>query len=235
MAILDALLKLRQCCGDPRLVKVPEARRTTGSEPVRPSPPGSSSIDGPARGRAAPSHPDPEPPNLRFGSAKLERLLAMLEELVDSGRATLVFSQWTAMLGLIEAACAQAGISTLTLSGATRDRDEVVRRFQAGEVPVLLVSLKAGGVGLNLTRADTVIHYEPWWNPAAEAQATDRAHRIGQDRPVMVYRLVARGTLEEEIGKLQDEKRRLTEAALVGGGVTHLAADDLRALYQRVV
>jgi superfamily II DNA or RNA helicase len=198
MVILDALLKLRQCCCDPRLVKLPEARRVKTS-------------------------------------AKLERLMAMLEELADSERSTLVFSQFTAMLALIEQACARAGISCLKLTGATRNRDEVVRRFQAGEASVFLVSLKAGGVGLNLTRADTVIHYDPWWNPAAEAQATDRAHRIGQDRPLMVYKLVARGTLEEAICTLQDEKRQLTDATLRDGGVTHLSAGDLEALYRRIV
>jgi SNF2 family DNA or RNA helicase len=197
MVILDALLKLRQCCCDPRLVKLPEAR------------------------------------NVR-GSAKLERLIARLEELVDSGRSTLVFSQFTSMLALIERACAAANIPTVKLTGATRDRDEVIRRFQAGEAPVALVSLKAAGVGITLTRADTVIHYDPWWNPAAEAQATDRAHRIGQERPVMVYKLVARGTLEEAIVALQDDKRALTAAALRDGGVTHLAPDDLAALYRRV-
>ncbi len=198
MVILDALLKLRQCCCDPRLVKVIEARNVTGS-------------------------------------AKLERLMDMLTELADSERKTLVFSQFTSMLELIEQACLRAGISYLKLTGATRDRDEVVRRFQAGEAAVFLISLKAGGVGLNLTRADTVIHYDPWWNPAAEAQATDRAHRIGQDKPVMVYKLVARGTLEETIGTLQEEKRQLTAAALKDGGVTHLARADLEALYRRVV
>jgi len=121
------------------------------------------------------------------------------------------------------------------LTGATRDREEVIRRFQAGEAAVFLISLKAGGLGLNLTRADTVIHYDPWWNPAAEAQATDRAHRIGQDKHVMVYKLVAQGTLEEAICTLQDEKRQLTAAALRGGGVTNLAAADLEALYRRIV
>jgi superfamily II DNA or RNA helicase len=198
MMILDALLKLRQCCCDPRLVKMPEARRVNSS-------------------------------------AKLERLLAMLEELVDSGRSTLVFSQFTSMLNLIEAACTAAGIPVLKLTGGTRNRDDVIARFQAGETKVFLVSLKTGGVGLNLTRADTVIHYDPWWNPAAEAQATDRAHRIGQDRHVMVYKLVARGTLEETICDLQEDKRQLGAAALRDGGVTHLAPDDLAALYDRLI
>ena len=138
------------------------------------------------------------------------------------------------VLALIEQACAAAGLATLTLTGATRDRAGVVRRFQAGAAPIFLVSLKVGGVGLNLTRADTVIHYDPWWNPAAEAQAADRAHRIGQDRPVHVYRLVARGTVEDAICALQDDKRRLAVAALDGGGVTHLAPGDLQALYRRL-
>jgi len=198
MMILDALLVLRQCCCDPRLLKLPAARRVEGS-------------------------------------AKLERLMDMLEELTDSGRSTLVFSQFTSMLRLIEKACAQAGISYVVLTGATRDRDEVIDRFQAGEASVFLISLKAGGVGLNLTRADTVIHYDPWWNPAAEAQATDRAHRIGQDKHVMVYKLVAQGTLEEAICTLQEEKRQLTAAALRGGDVTKLSAGDLEALYRRIV
>ncbi|MEZ4400800.1 MAG: DEAD/DEAH box helicase [Kofleriaceae bacterium] len=197
MAILDALLKLRQCCCDPRLLKLPQARAVTGS-------------------------------------AKLEHLLARLAELVDAGRATLVFSQFTSMLTLIERACAAAGLATLKLTGATRDREQVVRRFQAGAAPIFLVSLKAGGVGLNLTRADTVIHYDPWWNPAAEAQAADRAHRIGQDRPVHVYKLVARGTVEDAICALQDDKRRLTAAALHDGGATHLAPADLQALYHQL-
>jgi SNF2 family DNA or RNA helicase len=198
MVILDALLKLRQCCCDPRLVKLPEARRVSGS-------------------------------------AKLEHLVAMLEELCDSGRTALVFSQFSEMLELIAQACSAAGIATAKLTGASRDRDAVVASFQAGQVPVLLVSLKAGGVGLNLTRADTVIHYEPWWNPAAEAQATARAHRLGQDRPVLVYRLVARGTLEEAIMALQGEKRALADAVLEGGDVTRLAVRDLEDLYRRVV
>ncbi|MCA9676407.1 MAG: DEAD/DEAH box helicase, partial [Myxococcales bacterium] len=198
MMILDALLKLRQCCCDPRLLDLPQARELDAS-------------------------------------AKLERLMGMLEELVDSERSTLVFSQFTSMLALIEQACDQAGIPCVTLTGATRDRDDVIRRFQDGEVPVFLISLKAGGVGLNLTRADTVIHYDPWWNPAAEQQASDRAHRIGQTRPVMVYKLVARGTLEETICQMQDDKRELTAAALRDGGVTHLAADDLESLYRRLI
>jgi superfamily II DNA or RNA helicase len=205
MVILDALLKLRQCCCDPRLVKLVET-------------------DGVGRNG---------PGGVR-GSAKLERLMQMLEELADSGRGTLVFSQFTTMLGLIERACQAAGIATVKLTGATRDREAAIDRFQAGDAAVFLVSLKAGGVGLNLTRADTVIHYDPWWNPAVEAQATDRAHRIGQDRPVTIYKLVARGTLEETILGLQDDKQKLAAAALQAGGVTHLGPEDLGALFRRI-
>ncbi len=120
-------------------------------------------------------------------SAKLGLLMEMVPELLEEGRRILIFSQFTTMLGLIEEALQEAGIRYAKLTGQTRKRDEVTERFQSGEVPVFLISLKAGGTGLNLTQADTVIHYDPWWNPAAEAQATDRAHRIGQDKPVFVY------------------------------------------------
>jgi superfamily II DNA or RNA helicase len=198
MVVLDALLKLRQCCCDPRLAAVPEAAEVTAS-------------------------------------AKLDRLVTMLAELVAAGRFTLVFSQFTSMLRLIGEACRDAEIPFLELTGKTRDRDGVVRAFQAGRAPVLLVSLKTGGAGLNLHRADTVIHYDPWWNPAAEDQATDRAHRIGQDQPVFVYKLVAKGTLEERILELQRAKRTLTTAALAGGGASELAAADIAALYHQLV
>ena len=123
--------------------------------------------------------------------------MAMLEELKEAGRCTLVFSQFTSMLSIIEDACKSAGIGYVKLTGQTVKREAVIEKFQSGAVPVFLISLKAGGVGLNLTQADTVIHYDPWWNPAAENQATDRAHRIGQKKNVMVYKLVAESTLEE--------------------------------------
>ncbi len=165
-------------------------------------------------------------------SAKLDRLMGMLEELRDSGRRTLVFSQFTTMLSMIEDACKASGIEYVKLTGQTTKRDEVVERFQRGDVPVFLISLKAGGVGLNLTKADTVIHYDPWWNPAAEQQATDRAHRIGQTKNVMVYKLVAEATLEEQILVMQQKKQTLTDSALKDGGLTHLGADDLRTLFQ---
>ena len=120
----------------------------------------------------------------------------------------LLFSQFTSMLDLIEPELERAGIAFVELRGDTRDRATPVA-VPGGEVPVFLISLKAGGTGLNLTAADTVIHYDPWWNPAVEDQATDRAHRIGQDKPVFVYKLIAQGTVEERMLELQERKRAL--------------------------
>jgi SNF2 family DNA or RNA helicase len=136
------------------------------------------------------------------------------------------------MLGLIAQRLEADGIAHVSLTGRTRDRQAVVERFQTGAVPVFLVSLKAGGVGLNLTAADTVIHFDPWWNPAAEAQATDRAHRIGQDKPVFVYKLVAAGSIEERILGLQQRKAGLAEAVLGQDGeqAIKFGQDDIEAL-----
>ena len=136
------------------------------------------------------------------------------------------------MLGLVEAALDKAGTGYVKLTGQTKDRETPVRRFQAGEVPLFLISLKAGGTGLNLTAADTVILYDPWWNPAVEAQAADRAHRIGQDKPVFVYRLVSEDTVEEKILSLQERKRALAEGVYGGEGAGGAAftAEDLEAL-----
>src|SRR5204862_8355044 len=130
-------------------------------------------------------------------SAKLEALMDMLVELTAEGRRILLFSQFTSMLALIEPELSARSIPFVRLTGETRDRETPVRRFQAGEIPLFLISLKAGGTGLNLPAADTVIHYDPWWNPAVENQATDRAHRIGQDKAVFVYRLIVSGSVEE--------------------------------------
>ncbi|MCW8807251.1 MAG: helicase-related protein, partial [Rhodanobacter sp.] len=183
--VLDALLKLRQACCDPRLVKLASARKITAS-------------------------------------AKLDALLDLLDGLLDEGRRVLLFSQFTEMLALIETALQKRKVTYQILTGQTpaRERGALVKRFQGGGVPVFLISLKAGGVGLNLTAADTVIHYDPWWNPAAEAQATDRAHRIGQDKPVFVYRLICSGTVEEKIQAMQGRKAELARAVLEGGGAT---------------
>ena len=160
IVILDALLKLRQVCCDPRLVKLAAARARAGQRQARPA------------------------------------ACEMLPELVEEGRRVLVFSQFTSMLDLIRARARAARDSPMSSCAATpRDRaDAGARASRPARCPLFLISLKAGGVGLNLTAADTVIHYDPWWNPAVEAQATDRAHRIGQDKPVFVYKLIAEGT-----------------------------------------
>lgn len=194
--LLDALLKLRQACCDPRLVK------TTS-------------------GKAS-----------KAGSAKLERLMEMLPELIDEGRRILLFSQFTSMLDIIEAEVVAAKIPFVRLTGQTRDRATPVRRFQAGEVPLFLISLKAGGTGLNLTAADTVIHYDPWWNPAVEAQATDRAHRIGQDKPVFVHKLVALDTIEVKMAALKSRKQALADGLFdpEGGGALDISEDDVEFL-----
>lgn len=174
---LDALLKLRQICCDPRLL--PEDF---------------------ARGIQA--------------SAKLHYLTELLATLIEEGRRILVFSQFTTMLSLIEEHLMKEKVPFLKLTGASKNRGELVENFQSGNFPVFLISLKAGGTGLNLTAADTVIHYDPWWNPAAEAQATDRAYRIGQDQPVFVHKLLCQETVEERIHRLQQEKAKLADGIL---------------------
>ena len=167
-------------------------------------------------------------------SSKVERLVEALEDAVADGHKALVFSQWTSLLDRTEPALEAAGIRFNRLDGSTRDRAGVVAAFQRDDgPPVMLVSLKAGGTGLNLTAADHVFLLDPWWNPAVEDQAKDRAHRIGQERPVFVYRLVAKATVEEGILALQEKKRALADAALgeadQAGGLTR---DDLLALFE---
>lgn len=193
--ILDALLKLRQICCDPRLLKT-----------------------------------EKKPANLT--SAKLSMLMSMLPELVEEGRKILVFSQFTEMLDLIKKELDAIQLPYVTLTGQTRDRKTPVLEFQSGKVAIFLISLKAGGTGLNLTAADTVIHYDPWWNPAVENQATDRAHRIGQEKKVFVYRLVTKGTIEEKIIELQQRKHALAESMLnnEGKASTAFSMEDLQML-----
>ncbi len=195
ITILDALLKLRQICCDPRLVKLEQAKKVARS-------------------------------------AKLELLLQMLPELLDEGRRVLLFSQFTSMLKLIEHELDVLGIGYSKLTGQTRKREQAIERFRSGEVPLFLISLKAGGVGLNLTEADTVIHYDPWWNPAVENQATDRAHRIGQTNKVFVYKLVTEDTVEEKILALQARKAALAEGVYgrAAGDGLQFNEDDLREL-----
>ncbi|NVL47952.1 SWF/SNF helicase family protein, partial [Pseudomonas syringae pv. actinidiae] len=156
-----------------------------------------------------------------------------VRRMLAEGRKILLFSQFTSMLSLIEEELKQRGIAYALLTGSTRDRRTPIHDFQSGKLPIFLISLKAGGTGLNLTAADTVIHYDPWWNPAAENQATDRAYRIGQDKPVFVYKMIARGTVEEKIQRLQREKSALAAGVLDGrtSGDWKLRDEDLQALF----
>jgi SNF2 family DNA or RNA helicase len=182
--------------------------------------------------RQAACHPALVPGQTAETSAKVERLRESLETVVAEGHKALVFSQWTSLLDLIEPRLRSAAIGFIRLDGSTVDRASVVAQFQdATGPPVLLISLKAGGTGLNLTAADHVFLMDPWWNPAVEDQAADRAHRIGQERPVMVYRLVAEETVEERILRLQEAKRGIADAALGdASAAASLSRDDLLAL-----
>ena len=165
-------------------------------------------------------------------SSKLDDLMEMVGEMIPEGRRILLFSQFTSMLDLIGPRLTEAGIGFVELRGDTRDRAEPVRAFEAGEVPLFLISLKAGGRGLNLTSADTVIHYDPWWNPAAEDQASDRAHRIGQTKSVFVYKMIAADTVEDRIVELQQRKAELANIALNGDGeFAGIGVDDLPYLF----
>ncbi|QKJ19492.1 DEAD/DEAH box helicase [Microbacterium hominis] len=173
-------------------------------------------------------------PASTVASSKLDALLGHLAEVVAEGHRTLVFSQFTSFLDIVAEGLDAAGIAHTRLDGATRRRGEVVEGFRAGDTPVFLISLKAGGFGLTLTEADYVFLLDPWWNPAAEAQAVDRAHRIGQTRTVMVYRLIAAGTIEEKVMALQERKARLFRAVLDDDDLFSRAldADDIRALLE---
>ena len=198
ITILDALLKLRQTCCDPRTLPLKEAQKVKES-------------------------------------AKLDLLMEILPEQLEEGRRILIFSQFTRMIALIEDELNARKIAYSKLTGQTRKRDDAIELFKSGEVDVFLISLKAGGVGLNLTEADTVIIYDPWWNPAAESQAADRAHRIGQDKPVFVYKLITENTVEEKIIAMQDRKRALAESIYKDGAKEEslkLTAEDLTALFE---
>jgi len=177
LPILDALMKLRQVCCDPRLVAMDAARSVTES-------------------------------------AKYDALFELTDAQLAQGHRILIFSQFTSMLALIANGLHERGIDHAILTGATKDRQRVVDAFERREVDVFLISLKAGGTGLNLVSADTVIHYDPWWNPAAQAQATDRAYRIGQSRPVFVYNLFVAGSVEERVVRLQQQKKWLSSSLL---------------------
>ncbi len=187
MVILTALLRLRQICCDLRLLKLEAGEQG-----------------------------DAKAPKLDT-SGKLDTFSELLDEIIDGGHRVLVFSQFTSMLALLRDKLKEEGTEYCYLDGSTTNRGEVVDRFQkTASIPVFLISLKAGGVGLNLTGADTVVHFDPWWNPAVEDQATDRAHRIGQSKVVTSYKLITRDTVEEKILNLQTRKRELIKATLAG-------------------
>lgn len=172
ITILDALLKLRQVCCHPQLLKLDSAKKVKES-------------------------------------AKLEMFLELIDTLHSEGKKVLVFSQFTSMLTIMETHIKKRKINYSKLTGATRKREEAIEKFTKGDASIFLISLKAGGVGLNLVEADTVIHYDPWWNPAVENQATDRAYRIGQDKAVFVYKLIVENSIEEKILQLQERKKSL--------------------------
>jgi SNF2 family DNA or RNA helicase len=196
IVILDALLKLRQVCCDPRLL--------------------------------------PERFKSQAGSVKLDLLMEMLPEMIEEGRRILLFSQFTSMLDLIAPELEKRSIPFSLLTGQTKDRASSVKSFESGRAPVFLISLKAGGTGLNLTAADTVIHYDPWWNPAVERQATDRAHRIGQTKRVFVYKLIGAATVEEKILDLQLRKAALAASIFAekpSGTGAHFGREDIEQLF----
>jgi len=203
MLVLTTLLRLRQICCDPRLLKL--------------EPTGEDSAEKPAE----------------LTSGKTELFSELLEEIIDGGHRALVFSQFTTMLGLLRDQLAANNIEYCYLDGSTKDRAEVVEKFQRNQqIPIFLISLKAGGTGLNLTGADTVIHFDPWWNPAVEAQATDRAHRIGQKRVVTSYKLITRDTVEEKILNLQTRKRALVQGIFGEEQLTEaLNWDEIQELF----
>ena len=179
------------------------------------------------------SHPKLYDATSTVPSSKLKRAVELLEELRSEGHRALVFSQFTSHLGLVREALDEAGFSTLYLDGSTpaKQRAALIDRFQAGEGDAFLISLKAGGTGINLTAADYVLHLDPWWNPAVEDQATDRAHRIGQTKPVTVYRLISRGTIEDKIVVMHRDKRALVAGILEGTDVAaRMTANDLMSL-----
>jgi SNF2 family DNA or RNA helicase len=175
ITILDALLKLRQICCDPSLLKLKEAQKVKKS-------------------------------------AKLELLFELVDKLLQENKKILLFSQFTSMLDIIEEELNKKDIKYTKLTGSTRKREEVIKEFKKEDTKIFLISLKAGGVGLNLTEADTIIHYDPWWNPAVENQATDRAYRIGQDKKVFVYKLIVKNSIEQKILELQKKKAKLQES-----------------------
>lgn len=191
-------------------------------------------LEGLLRLRQICNHPKLMQPAYKGNSAKLDTLLETVDTLRAENHKVLIFSQFVQMLKLIEAELTKAKIPYSYLDGSTVNRQARVDEFQTNEaIPVFLISLKAGGVGLNLTAADYVIHVDPWWNPAVEMQASDRAHRIGQNKPVFVYKLMMRDSVEEKILQLQERKRNLVKQLITteAGFFKSLTADDIAALF----
>jgi non-specific serine/threonine protein kinase len=199
MSILDALLKLRQICCHPRLLKL-----------------------------------DMPGVNTNIPSGKFEAFKDLITNIIEDGHKVLVFSQFVQMLHIIRSWLNMNNIPFAYLDGSSKDRFEQVDRFNNDpDIPIFLISLKAGGTGLNLTSADYVIHYDPWWNPAVENQATDRTHRIGQTKQVFAYKMICENTVEEKILKLQEQKRGVAEAIIPGQNAwKSLTKDDLEMLFE---
>jgi SNF2 family DNA or RNA helicase len=200
IAILDGLLKLRQVCCDPRLIKTKSAAKITSS-------------------------------------AKLDALKIMLKEMVAENRHILIFSQFVGMIEIIENECQEMSIKSIKLTGESKNRDLLVKQFQEGNIPVFLISLRAGGTGLNLTKADTVIQYDPWWNPAVEQQALSRAHRMGQEKPVFIYKMIGKGSVEEKILSMQGKKQALADRLLSNQDTidTKLQIEDVNELFAAMI
>ncbi len=194
--ILDALLKLRQICCHPKLLKINKAEK----------------ID---------------------ESAKLDLLQDILEDLIEEDKKILIFSQFVEMINLIEETLKEKNYKYLKLTGKTRNREKIINDFkQNPDIKIFLISLKTGGVGLNLTEEDTVVIYDPWWNPFVEEQAIDRTYRIGQDKPVFVYKLIVENSIEEKILKLQEKKRELQEIYQNKAEIFKISKEEILSLLE---
>ena len=181
-------------------------------------------------------HPGTFIENYHGGSGKLELLMEQLPDIIEGGHSVIIFSQFTSMLSIIADELRKSEIPYFYLVGATKpeERKKYVKEFNRGEVKVFLISLKAGGTGLNLTGADTVIHFDPWWNPSVEEQATDRAYRIGQKRKVQVIKYVTKDSIEEKIYELQKRKKVLSDSVIEADElfVNNLTKDEILELFK---
>lgn len=234
LAISNALLKLRQVCCHPELLKLDDVQNNdlVGAK-IQISPDAVTHINE-QRKLTVNNQPKLVNPTGVTSSGKLNWLADKLPSMIEEGRRVLIFSSFTSMLTLISQLLDKLSIAHVELTGKSRDRASLVKRFQDQEVPVFLISLKAGGAGLNLTAADVVIHTDPWWNPAAEQQASDRAYRIGQDKSVFVYKLICKDTVEERIQRLQESKFNLAQSIYdhEAQAVTEMTGNDWLELLQ---